>query len=42
MSETLPYGSMVKILPANSEDTGNLSSVAGLGRSPGGGYGNPF
>ena len=42
MSETLPHGSLVKILPANSEDTGNLGSVPGLGRSPGGGNGNPF
>ena len=33
---------MVKNLPANAEDTRDLSSVSGLGRSPGGGHGNPF
>ena len=30
---------MVKNLPANAED---LGSIPGLGRSPGGGYGNPL
>ena len=33
---------MVKNLPANAGDTGNKSSIPGLGRSPGGGNGNPF
>ena len=32
---------MVKNLPANAGDTGDLGSVPGLGRSPGGGNGNP-
>ena len=31
---------MVKNLPANSGDAGNLGSIPGLGRSPGGGNGN--
>ena len=35
----LPGGSVVKNLPANAED---LGSIPGLGRSPGGGYGNPL
>ena len=34
-----PGGSVVKNLPANAED---LGSIPGLGRSPGGGYGNPL
>ena len=34
-----PGGSVVKNPPANAED---LSSILGLGRSPGGGQGNPF
>ena len=33
---------MVKNLPANSGDAGNLGSIPGLGRSPGGGNGNPL
>ena len=28
--------------PANAEDTGDMGSVLGLGRSPGGGHGNPL
>ena len=35
----LPGGSMVKNLPASA---GNTGSVPGLGRSPGGGNGNPL
>ena len=31
---------MVKNLPANAGDTGNVDSTPGLGRSPGGGNGN--
>ena len=31
----------VKNLPANEEDVGDVSLVAGLGKSPGGGCGNP-
>ena len=34
-----PGGSVVKNLPANARDVG---SVPGLGRSPGGGNGNPL
>ena len=32
----------VKNLPANAGDSGNLGSIPGLGRSPGGGNGNPL
>ena len=28
--------------PTNAEDTGDMGSIPGLGRSPGGGHGNPF
>ena len=34
-----PAGSVIKNLPANAGDTG---SIPGLGRSPGGGNGNPL
>ena len=34
-----PGGSVVKNPPANERDVG---SIPGLGRSPGGGNGNPF
>ena len=37
-----PAGSVVKNLPAKAGDTGDAGSVPGLGRSPGGGNGNPF
>ena len=33
---------MVKNLPDNTRDTGAVGSVPGLGRSPGGGHGNPL
>ena len=33
---------MVKILPVNAGDARDMGSVTGPGRSPGGGYGNPF
>ena len=33
---------MVKNPPANTGDTGNLGSIPELGRSPGGGNGNPL
>ena len=33
---------MVKNLPANGGDTGDMGSIPGLGRSPGGGHGNPL
>ena len=35
-------GSVVKNLPANAGDTGDKGSVSWLGRSPGGGNGNPL
>ena len=33
---------MVKNPPANVENTRDMSSVPGSGRSPGGGHGNPL
>ena len=33
---------MVKNLPASPGDMRNSSSIPGLGRSPGGGHGNPI
>ena len=33
---------MVKNLPANAGDISDVLSIPGLGRSPGGGHGNPF
>ena len=33
---------VVKKLPANAEDIRDLGSIPRLGRSPGGGYGNPL
>ena len=33
---------MVKNLPANTGDTGDVGSIPGLGRSPRGGNGNPL
>ena len=33
---------MVKNLPANAGDTRDMGSTSGLGRSPGGGHGNPL
>ena len=33
---------VVKNLPANAEDVRYMGSVPGLGRSPGGGNGNPL
>ena len=37
-----PGGSVVKHLPANAGDERDVGSVPGLGRSPGGGNGNPL
>ena len=31
-----------KILPTTAGDAGDAGSIPGLGRSPGGGHGNPF
>ena len=33
---------VVKNLPPNAEDVRDMGSVPGLGKSPGGGYGNPL
>ena len=33
---------MVKNLPANAGDVRDVGSITGLGRSPGGGHGNPL
>ena len=35
-----PGGSVVKNLPANAGNTGDMGSIPRLGRSPGGGNGN--
>ena len=35
-------GTVVKNLPNNARDTGAVGSIHGLGRSPGGGNGNPL
>ena len=35
-----PGGSAVKNSPADAGDTGDVGSIPGLGRSPGGEYGN--
>jgi len=35
-------GSVVKNLSANAGDTGDMGSIPGLGRSPGGGNGYPL
>ena len=37
-----PGGSVVKNLPANARDTGEVGSIPGLERSPGEGNGNPL
>ena len=39
---SLPDVSVVKNLPANAGDTADMGSIPGLGRSPGGGNGNPL
>ena len=43
MSPSLPLkGPVAKNPPANAGDLGDASSIPGLGRSPGGGNGNPL
>ena len=42
ISEGFLGGSVIKKLPANAGDTGDMGSIPGPGRSPGGGHGNPF
>ena len=37
-----PGGAVVKNLPANSGDAGDMGLIPGLGSSPGVGNGNPF
>ena len=37
-----PGGSVVKNLPANTGDTGDVGLIPGWERSPGGGHGNPL
>ena len=37
-----PGGSVLKNLPANSGDGGDMDSIPGSGRSPGGGNGSPL
>ena len=39
---SFPGDSVVKNLPANAGDTGDMGLVPGLGSSPGGEYGNPL
>ena len=41
-SPVLRGGSVVKNPPASAGDTGDMGSIPGLGRSPGGGNGNPL
>ena len=40
--ECLPSGAVVKKLPAHAVDAWDTVSTPGLGRSPGGGTGNPL
>ena len=35
-------GAVVKNLPANSGDAGDMGLISRLGKSPGGGHGNPL
>ena len=40
--EFFPGGSVVKNIPANAGDIGDMTSISGPGRSPGEGNGNPL
>ena len=40
ISQGFPSGTSGKNLPANAGDVRDVGSIPGLGRSPGGGYGN--
>ena len=40
--EGLPGGTVVKNLPANARDAGDLGVISGSGRPPGRGNGNPL
>ena len=37
-----PGSTVVKILPANAGDTGDVGSIPAVGRTPGGGNGSPL
>ena len=39
---SFPGGSVVKNPPTNERDSGDMGSIPGLGRYPGGGNGNPL
>ena len=41
-TSSFPGGSVVKNLPPKGGDAGGVGSIPGLGRSPGGGHGNPL
>ena len=41
-AESFPDGSVVKNLPANVGYVKDVGLIPGLGRSPGGGHGNPL
>ena len=38
----IPGGTVVRNSPANASDARDSGSIPELGRSPGGGHGNPF
>ena len=38
----LPRSTVVENPPANAGDTKDAGSISGLGKSPGGGHGNPL
>ena len=40
LSEVFPGGTVIKNPPANAGDTGDMDSIPGPRRSPGGGIGN--
>ena len=42
LSEAFQAVLVVKNPPANARDVGDVGSIHGLGRSPGGGHGNPL
>ena len=42
MLKGFPGGTMVKNLPGSAGATGDMSSIPGSGRSPGGGHGHPL
>ena len=41
-SRGFPGSSVIKNLPANAGDTGQMGLILGLGRFPGEGHGNPL